>query len=54
MSELAQRFSIEPGALLCLAREILARYGPTPGTYIPTPEGFTAHLSHNIITCGAA
>lgn len=54
MPELAQRYDIDPEALFYLGREILARYGPVPGTFTPTPDGFTAHLGYNIITCRAA
>lgn len=54
MPDLARRYDIDPEALLYLGREILARYGPTPGTFIPAPDGFTAYLSYNIVTCRAA
>jgi SAM-dependent methyltransferase len=54
MPELAQRYGIDREALVYLGREILARYGPAPGTFIPAPDGFTAYLSYNIITCKAA
>jgi len=54
MPELAQRYSIDREVLMSLGREILAIYGPTPGTFTPAAEGFTAWLSYHIVTCRAA
>jgi SAM-dependent methyltransferase len=54
MPELAQRYSIDREVLMSLGREILAIYGPTPGTFTPVAEGFTAWLGYHIVTCRAA
>jgi SAM-dependent methyltransferase len=54
MPELAERYSVDREDLASLGRDILGRYGPVPGTFIPTAEGFTAGLSYNIMTCKAA
>ena len=54
MPELAQRYNVDRERLASLGRDILARYGPVSGTFTPTAEGFTAHLSYHIMTCKAA
>lgn len=54
MPDLAKRYDIDREALIYLGREILARYGPVPGTFTASQDGFTAYLSYNIITCRAA
>jgi len=54
MPELAQRYCVDRNDLASLGRDILGRYGPVPGTFTPTVEGFTARLSYHIMTCKAA
>ena len=54
MPELAERYNVDQEILLSLGQEILSAYGPTPGTFVPAAEGFTAYLGYNIITCRAA
>jgi SAM-dependent methyltransferase len=54
MPELAKRYRVDREIMTSLGREIMDRYGPVPGTFTPTAEGFTAYLGYHIMTCRAA
>lgn len=52
-NELEERYRVGEKAMDGIESRIIERYGPLPGTFEPSPGGFTAYLHYSILTCQA-
>lgn len=52
-SELMERYRVGEAKMSGLQDKLAAGSGAIPGTFEPSPEGFTAYLHYSILTCQA-